>query len=169
MYKHKIYSLEKTECRALDFLFHIWLLFCCLFGSWFLSCFSCWFHYRHFTTFTFTVVFIGGLINFLLKGFLSFSQFTLLNKNMSTIISLWKLPWQHWEHLLSFLLLPSVSEKRRKRSRKLNHHVSFKVVCIWWGILFETYRCQWSRSEPWCRTCQVVLWTKQCIDPYPFG
>ena len=93
MYKHKIYSLEKTECRALDFLFHIWLLFCCLFGSWFLSCFSCWFHYRHFTTFTFTVVFIGGLINFLLKGFLSFSQFTLLNKQ-----------YQHHNHFIKITL-----------------------------------------------------------------
>ena len=77
MYKHKIYSLEKTECRALGYLFHIWLLFCCLFCSWF---FGCWFHYRHFTTFTFTVVFVGGLVNFFLKGFLSFSQFTLLEE-----------------------------------------------------------------------------------------
>lgn len=93
MYKHKIYSLEKTECRAVDFLFHIWLLFCCLFGSWFLSYFSCWFHYRHFTTFTFTVVFIGGLINFLLKGFLSFSQFTLLNKK-----------YQHHNHFIKIYL-----------------------------------------------------------------
>ena len=55
MYKHKIYSLEKTECRALGYLFHIWLLFCCLFCSWFFGLFS---------FFGFGFLFFGGIAVF---------------------------------------------------------------------------------------------------------